>query len=242
MRFRKKGWTFAQVPIWAVCDPNISDGALRLLAYLAWRQGNDNSCWPSVSRMAQDLRSSPKTIQRRLRELEETGYLVTRHRRGRSNEYTLVADPDGASEKHIPTARREQTPVRTDRGTPPKLTGTPVKSDQGPRSNLSGTPVRSDAHDDKKGQEENEREKGDEAFQLQWSRTLEALQLRMTRATFDLWFAGASARRDGDTLSIQLQNQQAVEWVSHRLQDKVLATVRRIFEEPDLSIAYEVRP
>jgi DNA-binding transcriptional MocR family regulator len=126
MKFRKKGWVFAQTPIWAACDPNISDGAHRLLVYLAWRQGNDNGCWPSRARMARDLNASRETIRRRLRELEDAGYLIT-------------------------------------------------------------------------------------------------------------------ARRDADTLFLQLPNERAVAWVNNRLHAKILATVRRVFEEDELSVAYEVR-
>jgi DNA-binding transcriptional MocR family regulator len=106
MKFTKKGWIFAQTPIWTICDPNITDGALRLFAYLAWRQGNDNSCWPSVPTMAHDLNVSEQTIRRRLRELESENYLVTTHRIGRSSDYSLVADPDDASSKYTPTPHK----------------------------------------------------------------------------------------------------------------------------------------
>ncbi len=65
MSVQKKGWTFAQTPIWAACDPDLSDGAHRLLVYLAWRQGSDNACWPSLSTMARDLGAHADTIRRR---------------------------------------------------------------------------------------------------------------------------------------------------------------------------------
>ncbi len=248
MKFNKKGWVFAQVPIWATCDPNISDGAHRLLTYLAWRQGNDSSCWPSISRMARDLHSSPKTIQRRLRELEEVGYLQTTHRKGRSSQYTLVADPNHASETYTPVngdrgprSDPTPTPVTSDQGPRSEPTPTPVTSVGGPRSHPTGTPVNPDTHDDKTEREEKGREMRDEARLPLWSAVLDNLRSQMTRATFETWMATATARRRGDTLVIELATRQAMEWVSHRLHGLVCRTVRRVLDERDLAIAYEVR-
>jgi hypothetical protein len=248
MKVNKKGWVFAQVPIWATCDPTVSDGAHRLLTYLAWRQGNDASCWPSIARMARDLDSSPKTIQRRLRELEEVGYLETTHRKGRSSQYTLVADPDRACETYTPVnvgrgprSGATPAPVSSVGGPRSDTTPTPVTSVGGPRSELTGTPVNPDPHDDKTEQEENGREKRDETRLPLWSAVLNDLRLQMTRATFEAWLATATARREGDALVIQLATRQAKAWVSRRLHGLVCRTVRRVFDDGDLAITYEVR-
>jgi hypothetical protein len=63
----------------------------------------------------------------------------------------------------------------------------------------------------------------------------------MTRATFELLFATAAARRNGHALYVGLRSQCAREWVSQRLHSKVLATARRVFEEPNLCVVYEVQ-
>jgi hypothetical protein len=265
MHYRKKGWVFAQVPIWAICDPNLSAGALRLLAYLAWRQGNDGSCWPSLGRMQTDLGCGERTVQRHLRELEEAGYLVTTRRPGRSNTYSLVADPScdpgfdklntgegeglTASERYTPTpvnsgggapSKMAGTPVKPDGGAPSEMAGTRVKPGGGVPSEMAGTPVNSGTHDDKKEQEKKDKEKGDDTFLSLWSSVLKALRLQMTRATFETWLVTATARWDGQTLTVQLKSQAAKAWVSARLDRIVSRTVRRIFGE-ELAVAYTVQ-
>ncbi len=242
MKFERDGWIFAQTPIWAACDPNISDGAHRLLTYLDWRQGNDDCCWPSISRMAGDLGVCGETIRRRLRELEEAGYLVTRRRVGRSNLYSLIADPDGASEKHTPTPRTGVGGNLT-----PGVGGGPTAGGGRPHKTVGGPPTESRVtsqtpvgHDDTKGREKGEREEDDEQA-AGWPSVLKNLRLQMARSTFDQWLSDATARRDGETLVVQLTSEEALTWVSGRLDGIVRRTVERLFEG-DLTVAYEVRP
>ncbi|MGD8997339.1 MAG: helix-turn-helix domain-containing protein, partial [Anaerolineae bacterium] len=78
-------------------ESRLSAPAFRLLAYLAWRHGSDNTCWPSISCMAADLHASNDTVRRHLRELEHLGYLHTTDRVGRSSVYSLTANPGGAA-------------------------------------------------------------------------------------------------------------------------------------------------
>jgi len=86
-------WTFSQVPVSATCNSELSDGAYRLLAYLIWRQGNNGKSWPSIPCMAKDLGVSDDTVRRRLRELEQAGYVETTERSGRSSVYIVQSDP-----------------------------------------------------------------------------------------------------------------------------------------------------
>ena len=110
-RLIKKGWNFAQVPVWVLCDTRLDDGAKILFAYLDWRQGESDGSWPSVARMAADLGVAEITIQRRLRMLESYGYLETEQRAGRSSFYALNAGNEEAQtftprKKDMPSERR----------------------------------------------------------------------------------------------------------------------------------------
>jgi DNA-binding MarR family transcriptional regulator len=154
------GWDFAQMPIWAICDHNLSDGAKILLAYLKWRQGNDAACWPSKTKIAQDLGVSKATVKRRLAELEAQGYVRRELRSGRSTLYHITADPSGKREafesQNRPQDKHSSQPGQNETGTPVKSEPpTPVKSDQGetstlvksdhtPRSKMTTPPVKSD--------------------------------------------------------------------------------------------------
>lgn len=242
MRFEKQGWVFAQTPIWATCDFNISDGAYRLFTYLDWRQGNDDYCWPSLARIARDLNLSRSTVRRRLRELEQAGYLITRHRVGRSSQYSLVADPDNASDKHTPTPG---TPdggqwFNPDGGGRSNLPHSPGRKDGTIASEATCTSVGPDGHDDRKGQEKKDKEK-QEAQLAGWLPVLAALRQQMTASSFDQWLADSTACREGDTVVVQLADERSLEWVSNRFGRTVRRTVRRVFGEDDLVVTYEVR-
>jgi len=92
------GWTFAQIPIWVICDPDISDGAKTLLGYLKYRQGTDAACWPTKATIAEDLQVSKDTVSRRMKELVAAKYVKRIIRPGHSNLYQLIADPGGKAE------------------------------------------------------------------------------------------------------------------------------------------------
>lgn len=224
MKFTKKGWIFAQTPIWTICDPNLSDGALRLFSYLAWRQGNDNSCWPSVPTMAHDLSVSEDTIRRRLRELEVNDYLITKHRIGRSSDYTLIADPNDASAKYAPTPRKSKggrTPAP-----PSEMQGGPRKSAGGPPAGLQGGPRKSAGHDDKKKREEEDGEKVDQMLSL-WTDVQDTLRTIMDPGTFEAHFALAEpVALDQDKLTVALPNERSLEATQHRLNGRLTEAVR----------------
>lgn len=71
------------------------------MGYLAWRQGNHEAAWPSVETIARNTHVSERTVQRRLRELEELGYLITTPRHDQTNLYMLVSNPEG-TDKYNP--------------------------------------------------------------------------------------------------------------------------------------------
>jgi hypothetical protein len=223
MKFTKKGWIFAQTPIWTICDPNITDGALRLFAYLAWRQGNDNSCWPSVPTMAHDLNVSEDTIRRRLRELESENYLVTTHRIGRSNDYSLIADPNDASSNYTPTPRKSKGGQK--RKPPANLQGGPRKSEGGPPAELRGGPRKSAGHDDRKEQGEHDGERRDKAGSL-WSDVKDSLRSIMTAATFEAHFITATpVALEGSNLVVALTNPRSLEAIQ-RLNGRIIDAIR----------------
>ena len=130
-RLIKKGWNFAQVPVWVLCDTRLDDGAKILFAYLDWRQGESDGSWPSVARMAADLGVAEITIQRRLRMLESYGYLETEQRAGRSSFYALNA---GNEEAQTFTPRKNDTPSESH--PPQKCNPTPLISDTPPPSKM----------------------------------------------------------------------------------------------------------
>lgn len=248
------GWTFSQVPIWITCDPRISAQAYRLLVYLAWRQGNDDYCWPSVSRIATDLGKSREAIRRRLRELERAGYLVTRLRIGSSSTYAIVPNPDGAADRYMPRPRTPAwgPPTRpregalgSEGGGPSRAWGSPHGSEGGPPSSARGTPLTREGHDDRHGREngDGEKEKREKEDQLAavWPSICSYLRAQMTQATFDLWFANAAVRWEDGCLVVRLGSRRAVDAVSHQLHATIKHAARRVLDRDDLAIAYEVR-
>ena len=242
MKLTKKGWIFAQTPIWAACDTRIPNGAYRLLVYLDWRQGNDECSWPAVATIARDLSIHPDTVRRRLRQLEASGYLITRHRGGRSSQYFLVADPDNASDKYTPTPRSVAGGEDASPGQPPaELRGESCSGAEGVPAEVLGGTRKSAVHDDRTEREAADRERLDEGLVALWQAVLKNLQLQMTKATFNAWLMSATARREGDTLFVQLADERALAWVSETLDGIVCRTVRRVFQEEGLAVAYEVR-
>jgi DNA-binding transcriptional ArsR family regulator len=85
--------------VYDVCDAlsalvDLNQGQRFLLAILAKYVGLDGYAEPSVGRLAQDLRIGGRTVQHRLRQLEELGYIETVRRVGedggcKTNAYRL---------------------------------------------------------------------------------------------------------------------------------------------------------
>lgn len=93
---------FTMVPHWLV--PKVSGAALRLYVVLGFYADNHSrTAHPYIRTLADKTGSSPRTVQRLLRELEQAGALTTEHRpgpkgdptRSASNIYTLVMHERG---------------------------------------------------------------------------------------------------------------------------------------------------
>ena len=65
-------------------EEELSHRAVTVYVYLRDRSNKEGSCWPGVKTIARELKLSPRTVQRAVRELEKVG-LVTRQARYREN-------------------------------------------------------------------------------------------------------------------------------------------------------------
>lgn len=55
-------------------------GAVAVYIYLADRTNENNECWPAIPTIAADLKLSPSTVRRRIRDLKKAGLLETEQR------------------------------------------------------------------------------------------------------------------------------------------------------------------
>ena len=51
--------------------------AVAVYIYLADRTNENNECWPAIPTIASDLKLSPSTVRRRIRDLKKAGLLET---------------------------------------------------------------------------------------------------------------------------------------------------------------------
>ena len=65
-------------------EEELSHRAVTVYVYLRDRSNKEGSCWPGVKTIARELKLSPRTVQRAMRDLEKVG-LVTRQARYREN-------------------------------------------------------------------------------------------------------------------------------------------------------------
>ena len=56
-------------------DQELSHRAKTVYMYLKDRSNADGTCWPSIRRIAEDLKLSRRTVQRALSDLEHHGFL-----------------------------------------------------------------------------------------------------------------------------------------------------------------------
>lgn len=76
------GFRFAQIPEALVYDHRVTPTAVRVYACLVRHGANPGSCFPSHGRIAALIGVAKRSIQRPLRELEETGWIVRMERYG----------------------------------------------------------------------------------------------------------------------------------------------------------------
>ena len=68
-------------PVAYASRQELSHRAKTVYMYLKDRSNADGTCWPSVRRIAADLKLSRRTVQRALSDLEHHGFLERTHRR-----------------------------------------------------------------------------------------------------------------------------------------------------------------
>ncbi|MFQ5595666.1 MAG: DnaA N-terminal domain-containing protein [Anaerolineae bacterium] len=74
-----------------------------------------------------------------------------------------------------------------------------------------------------------------------WQQALSSLQLQMPKATFETWLRGTNGVAwNGDRLVVRLRNAQAQDWLEHRMQPKIVGSVRDLVGH-DVQVAYETR-
>ena len=86
-------------------DQELSHRAKTVYMYLKDRSNADGTCWPSVRRIAEDLKLSRRTVQRALSDLEHHGFLERTHA-------VVPMQPDQQPVSHQMNADRAHLPPR----------------------------------------------------------------------------------------------------------------------------------
>ncbi len=129
------------------CDAGLSDGAKCVALYLitTHMNGHTEKAWPSYQTIADATGKSAKTIQRAVRELEQTGWLDVQ--RGNGVGHNTVYSPTEASILRA-CAAREKTdkvvPLRPEKGgqvCPQRVTHTGAKGGQNCPPNLENKKI-----------------------------------------------------------------------------------------------------
>ncbi len=239
---RLLGVPFAQVPIWLLGSQSVSDGAKVVWGYLAWRQGPHAGCWPSIGRMARDLGKSEDTVARHLKELEDSGYIAVARVAGKSNRYDVFAQPKQAALDLTSSLQGElETTRKNAGGAPPADVRVPAEMQGDPPQNCGTTTRKTAGQNDRKEPSSGnhsgtglEKQKDWEAL---WREVKADLQLQLTKATFDAWVRGLSARWAGDHLELICRNAYQQDWVQNRLAPTVQRTVKS-FVHQDVRVEY----
>jgi DNA-binding transcriptional ArsR family regulator len=101
------------MPIRALTDPKLTDGAVRILALLCSYCNRAGLTWVSQKRLAEDMKTSRQNITNQLAKLREAGYveIVRKGFRGeRCNTLRVIFDPSITAEDAIAmTSNKEDT-------------------------------------------------------------------------------------------------------------------------------------
>ena len=74
-----------------------------------------------------------------------------------------------------------------------------------------------------------------------WQQALSILHLQMPKATFETWLRGTNGVAwNGNRLVVRLRNTQAQDWLEHRMQPKIVGSVRDLVGH-DVQVTYETR-
>jgi hypothetical protein len=141
------------IPHW-ILDEEISGHAVRLYLLLRRHGDRDGRSFPSRRRLADQMHTSPSTVDRARAELVEVGAICERHRPGdgdnyTSNEYHVHWDRGcPARDEGYPTGGGG-SPAGDDRGVPPVMNELiPTKNLDPPNTNSGRTRVRKPVDDD----------------------------------------------------------------------------------------------
>lgn len=88
-RLSKKGWNFAPVPGEVILSAELSMTDKVVYAYLLYRAGNKNLCWPGVDMVAKELNISESTVKRAIANLIRNNW-IRRERHIDANTTTWV--------------------------------------------------------------------------------------------------------------------------------------------------------
>jgi hypothetical protein len=114
-------------------NQTLSGMEVNVALYLQFRcYGNRTECWPTVRRIATDLRHHPDTVRKALRGLRKAGLLEVIAQLGRTNRYRLIL-VDAPKETIDPTEIDQGYPTEGDHRPLPKenITIDPTEIDQG---------------------------------------------------------------------------------------------------------------
>jgi len=108
-----------KTPMWvqALLDANLTPTEFRVWSYLAWRQGKNGSAWPSIHRIATDLRLSDSTVHRAIDTLVRRGRLTKKlpkiSGRTHTNRYQIngITHDRVSSEKGVTGGRKRVSPM-----------------------------------------------------------------------------------------------------------------------------------
>ena len=119
-----------------ICDPAVSDGAVRLYLYLSWRAGLKNNNIRSRSTMASDLGVSSHTVRNRIKQLVAAGWVAVVTRLTTSGDQT-------SNHYHVFESRETSATWRKDfkpsSGETLQLIP-PTPNERKPRSGIGGRP------------------------------------------------------------------------------------------------------
>ena len=63
-----------------LCRTELPHRAVAVYIYLADRTNENNECWPAIPTIATDLKLSPSTVRRGIRDLKKAGLIETEQR------------------------------------------------------------------------------------------------------------------------------------------------------------------
>lgn len=116
MRRQRRRIPYSPVPDRLIRDLAVTGDQVRLWALLERYCGENETAWPGQTTLAEDLGRSVPSVQRDLRALRETGWIMVRRRRAGTgvllgNEYVLIEDPDVPVDHLEAPAEHQASPV-----------------------------------------------------------------------------------------------------------------------------------